>query len=333
MTRQHTSVQNMSTTDESAASTRAANPFAEGAAFIDGAFTPIHEARLPLLDWGFIRGDANQDTISCWKGMLFRLEDHLDRFFRNIGSLRMTCPLTRDEVRDVAVNLVRKSGLREAYVQLIMTRGAPPIGSRDPRDCVNRFQAYCIPYVWIATLEKQKTGLSMHVSDRWRVPTQSVSPLLKHYHWLDFEMSLFDAYDRGAETACCIDADGNIAEGPGFNVFAIIDGVVRTPKDGVLDGMTRRTAIELCEEQDQPWDYGYFTVEDVQKNASEMFITSTSGGIIPITTVNGVKLGDGAPGPVTRTVHDAYWSKREAGWLATPVDYASDQTHAAEKAQ
>ena len=294
---------------------------AAGAAFIDGGYVPIQQARLPLLDWGFLRGDANQDTISAWRGSFFRLEDHLDRFFANLKALRMVCPLPREAVRDVVFELVRRTGLREAYVQLVNTRGLPPIGSRDPRQCVNRFQAFCIPYVWIATREKQRTGLSMHVSERWRVPAQSVSPRLKHYHWLDFQMSLFDAYDAGAETACCIDMAGHLAEGPGFNVMAVFDGEVRTPDEGVLEGMTRRTTLELCDLLEIPWRYGIFSADEVRNSATELFMTTTAGGIIPVTTLDGEPVGDGKPGPVTRRLSEAYWAKREAGWHGTPIDY------------
>lgn len=297
----------------------AAHPFAKGAAFVDGDYVPIAEARIPLLDWGFLRGDANQDTISAWNRRFFRLEDHLDRFFKNLGELRMACPLSRDAVREVAFELVRRTGLDDAYVQLIITRGMPPIGSRDPRDCVNRFQAFCIPYVWIATREKQAVGLSMHTSHRWRVPAQSVSPRIKHYHWLDFQLSLLDAYDAGAETACCIDMEGHLAEGPGFNVMAVLDGEVRTPDEGVLEGMTRRTVLELCDELSIPWRYARFTAEAVRRHASELFLTTTAGGVIPVTTLDGEPLGDGRPGPVTRRLSEAYWTKREAGWHATPI--------------
>jgi branched-chain amino acid aminotransferase len=76
-----------------------------------------------------------------------------------------------------------------------MTRGTLPVGSRDPRPCNNRFHAFAIPYVWIASPEAQQRGLNVHVSDIRRVPAQSVSPLIKHYHWLDFEMGLFEALD------------------------------------------------------------------------------------------------------------------------------------------
>jgi branched-chain amino acid aminotransferase len=99
-----------------------------------------------LLDWGFLRSDACQETISVWDGSFFRLQDHLDRFQRSIGRLRMTSPESPDQIRCIAHELVALPGFRNAYVQIIMTRGRPPIGSRDLRLCTNRFQA-SIPYV------------------------------------------------------------------------------------------------------------------------------------------------------------------------------------------
>ena len=120
----------------------------------------------------------------------------------------MTGPYDGSERRAIVIECVRRSGLRRAYVQMIMTRGRPPVGSRDPRECVNAFYVFCIPYVWIATPEVKARGLHLHVSDRWRIPPESVDPTLKHYHWLEFEMGLFDAYDRGAETVALRDRHG-----------------------------------------------------------------------------------------------------------------------------
>ena len=291
-----------------------------GIAFVEGRYVPIAEARIPLLDWGFLRSDANQDTVTVWDGAFFRLDDHLARFDRNIAKLRMTGPCDSGERRRIAVECVRRSGLRRAYVQLIMTRGRPPIGSRDPRRCVNAFYVFCIPYVWIAAPEVKARGLHLHVSDRWRIPPESVDPTLKHYHWLEFEMGLFDAYDRGAETVVLSDRHGGVTEGPGFNVFIVEGGALHTPDDGVLDGMTRRTVLELCAGAGIPC-----RLEGIAKNrlaaADEVFLSSSGGGVIPITTVDGAPVGDGAPGPLTRRLDDLYWSRRAAGWHATPVKY------------
>lgn len=297
-----------------------AKTYANGIAFMNGDYVPIEEARIPLLDWGFLRSDANQDTISVWKGVFFRLDDHLARFTRNITKLRMTGEFDEAARRDIVVECVRRTGFRDAYVQMIMTRGRPPIGVRDPRRCRNQFYVFSIPYMWVATPEQQKVGLHLHVSDIQRVPATSVDPTIKHYHWLDFEMGLFEAYDAGTDTVVLTDGDGNIAEGPGFNIFAVRGGRLVTPDTGVLDGMTRRTVFELCAETNLTHGERPLSKDELV-SADEVFLSTTAGGLIPITTIDGAKVGDGAPGPVTRRLSQLYWQKREAGWHGTPVTY------------
>jgi len=294
--------------------------FKAGAAYVDGQFCSIEEARIPLLDWGFLRSDACQDTISVWDGSFFRLQDHLERFQRSVGRLRMTSPESPDRVRSIVHELVVLPGFRNAYVQIIMTRGRPPIGSRDIRLCKNRFQAFSMPYMWVASPEVQARGMSLHVSGRVRVPAQSVDPMVKHYHWLDFQMGLFEAYDAGAETVILVDLDGYVTEGSGFNIFADVEGRLVTPGHGVLDGMTRRTVIELCLGLGIEAVEGNFTPEQL-RSANEVFLRTTAGGVIPVTSIDNVKIADGSPGPKTVRLHTEYWKRRAAGWYAEPVDY------------
>jgi len=300
-----------------------ANPFAAGAAFAGGRFVPVAEASIPLLDWGFLRSDACQDTISIWNGRFFRLDDHLARFERSWRALRMRCPYTPEELRRILATTVMLTGLRDAYAQLIMTRGRPPIGSRDLRLAENRFYLFCIPYVWIATPEVQQRGLSVKVSGIRRVPAQSVDPQVKHYHWLDFEMGLFEAYDAGADTVVLTDLDGNVAEGPGFNIFAVKDGRMVTPARGVLDGMTRTTVFELAEELNVQAQLGDVTPSALA-GADEVFLSTTAGGVLPVTTVDGRPVGDGRPGPTTLRLADLYWRKRNDGWKTTQVASLAD---------
>ncbi|MBB4235919.1 aminotransferase class IV [Rhizobium esperanzae] len=295
--------------------------YANGSAYVDGKIVPIEEAKVPLLDWGFLRSDACQETISVWDGSFFRLSDHLDRFQRSIQRLRMdTAPVERADILRVVHELVAVCGFRDAYVQIIMTRGRPPIGSRDLRLCLNRFQAFCMPYMWVASPEKQEAGMALHISRRVRVPPQSVDPLVKHYHWLDFEMSLFEAYEKGADTVVLSDLHGNITEGPGFNIFAVIDGSLRTPSSGILDGMTRRSVMELCNELNVGVVEEHISFERLLK-ATEIFLTTTAGGIIPVSSVNGTTVGSGAVGEQTRRIHHSYWHKRSSGWYGEPVAY------------
>lgn len=293
--------------------------FGAGTAWIDGRIVPVAEASLPLLDWGFLRSDACQETISAWDGLLFRLDDHLDRFWRSLERLRMTSPLSRDEIRGAIHALIATAGYDNAYVQIIMTRGRPPIGSRDIRLCTQRFQAFCIPYVWIATPEVQQRGLHVHIGSRHRVPATSVDPMVKHYHWLDFELGLLEAFDHGAETVVLTDGQGHILEGPGFNIFVRKGDKLLTPRSGMLDGMTRRTVMELCA------DLG-ISVEETDvpvaalRDADEALLTTTAGGVLPVASVDAKAIRNG-PGPFTARIHAAYWQRRADGWLGEPVDY------------
>ena len=140
--------------------------YANGAAFVDGQFVPIAEARVPILDWGFLRSDATYDVAHVWRGSFFRLEDHLDRFERSMEHLRMSLPYGRDDIRDILLECVRLSGLRDAYAEIICTRGMPKPGSRDPRECENRFYAFVVPFIWIADPDKQERGLHAVIANR-----------------------------------------------------------------------------------------------------------------------------------------------------------------------
>lgn len=296
--------------------------FSRGIAYIDGGYHEIRDARIPIQDWGFLRSDANQDTVTVWRGAFFRLDDHLARFARNIERLRMATPETAEDRRRIAIDCVRRTGLRDAYVQLVMTRGRPQAGVRDVRRVKNRFIIFCVPYIWIVPPAVKEKGLHLHVSERWRVPPESVDPTIKHYHWLDFEMGLFDAYDRGADTVILSDRHGNVTEGPGFNIFLVKDGGLRTPDSGVLDGMTRRTVQELADSLQMPC-----RLEPVAKaslpEADEIFLSSSAGGIFSVTRLDGAPVGAGEPGPLTTRLESLYWEKRAAGWHATPVDYGT----------
>jgi branched-chain amino acid aminotransferase len=295
-------------------------PYEGGAAFVEGRFVPVGEARVPILDWGFLRSDATYDVAHVWRGAFFRLDDHLSRFARGMEMLRMTVPYGRAEIRDILLECVRLSGLRDAYVEVVCTRGVPPPGSRDPRECQNNLFAFAVPFVWIADPEKQERGLHATIARVQRIQPEAVDPTVKNYHWLDLVTGLYEAYDRGGETVILIDREENVVEGPGFNVFAVKDGAVFTPDRGVLEGVTRRTVMELAAEREIPLETRKVPAREVRE-ADEVFVTSTAGGVIPVTRVDGVPVGGGAPGPVTLRLREAYWELHKDPRFATPVQY------------
>lgn len=300
--------------------TPAPGQFEGGCAFADGAYVPLSEAKISLFDWGFTRSDVTYDVVSTWQGAFFRLDDHLDRFFASLEKMRLTLPYSRAELRDILHDCVRAGGLQDAYVAMICTRGVPPKGARDPRMAQNRFYAYAVPYVWIASRDKQLQGIDLHVSQRIRIAPESVDPTVKNYHWMDLVQSLLDAYDQGRDTSCVVDAQGNIMEGPGFNVFMVKNGVVRTANRGVLEGISRRTVIELCERLGIPLEIAPIPLAEFRQ-ADEVFLSSTGGGVLPIAKLDGQPLAH-FPGPITGRLYDAYWALHDEAAYRDPVNYS-----------
>ena len=297
----------------------ATGEFEGGAAFVEGNFVPLSEAKISMFDWGFTRSDVTYDVVSVWGGAFFRLDDHLERFFANLEKLRFRIPYSREQVRDILHGCVRAGNLRDSYVAMLCTRGVPTGGVRDPRLSENRFYAYALPYAWIASREKQLAGMDLHISQRQRISPASVDPTIKNYHWLDLVQSLFEAYDQERDTSCVLDADGHVAEGPGFNVFMVKDGVVQTTDHGVLEGISRRTALELCERLSIPLRIAPFSIEAL-RTADEVFLTSTAGGIMAIAKVDGVARRQ-FPGPITTRLQDGYWAMHDEPAYRDPVSY------------
>lgn len=297
----------------------------QGCAYVDGRYVAPEEARISVFDWGFLHSDATYDVAHVWKGRFFRIDAHLDRFFASCDALRLNPGLPRAEVKAVMHECVRRAALTDAYVEVLCTRGQPAPGSRDPRTCRNTFMAFAIPFVWIADPDKQKRGVDMIVGSPHRIPQSSVDPRIKNYHWLDFVMGLYEAYERGGETVVLLDAQGHVTEGPGFNVFGVFDDGGRkrlvTAQSGVLEGVSRRTVIELAraaghEVQVRPW-----TAAELRA-ADEVFLSSTGGGVIPIARLDGCAIGGRAAGdfgPVTRQLQDAYWALHEDPAYTEPV--------------
>ena len=303
-----------------AAAAAAANGEESGVAFCEGRYVPVAEARISVFDWGFARCDTTYDVVHVWKGSFFRLEDHLDRFERSCGLMRLDPGLDRGELREVLMECVRRSGLRDAYVKLACTRGQPAPGSRDPRTCRNTFFAFAVPFIWIFPPERQERGIHLILSSIPRIPPASVDPTAKNFHWGDLNRGLFEAHERGGDTVALSDFDGNVSEGPGFNVFRVQGGRVTTPEGTVLGGITRRTVEELCEELGIGFEYGTVPA-DTLREADEAFLSSTAGGVIAVTRVDDRILSNDAPGPLTTRIRDLYWRKHDEGWHGTPVAY------------
>ena len=295
-------------------------PWPAGAAWIDGRYCPIEDARISVLDLGVTRSDCTYDVVHVWEGRFYRLDAHLDRFTESMARLRLNPGLDRAAIEAALHGCVRHAGLQAAYVSMTCTRGRMPPGSRDLRTARSMFYCYAVPFIWISRPDQQEAGASMRVSQVTRIPPQSVDPTVKNYHWLDLDLALLDAYDHDADLVVLRDLSGAIAEGPGYNVFAHLDGRWLTPATGTLQGITRCSLIELARAAGQRVDEDRLTAEDLLR-ADEVLVTSTAGGIMPVTVIDGKPVGTGAPGPLTRQLRDRYWASHQDPWYSTPVRY------------
>ena len=290
-----------------------------GAAWMNDKIIPISEAMIPVTDWGLTHSDITYDVVPVWNGGFFRIDDYINRFHVSMKSLRLDPGMSRDEIQSALIHMVAASGLRNSYVAMVCSRGSPTIrGSRDPRDCANHFYAWCVPYVHIIKPELISTNATALIAQSVRrIPDDSVNPLTKNYHWADFTKGLFEAKDNNYETVILADHDNNITEGPGFNVFAVINNKIVTSNHGVLAGISRRTVLEMAASLNIKTEIRNLFVDELL-DADEVFISTSGGGVIPLIKVNDTIYANGACGPLTHKLNSTYWE-----WMASPT-YRTD---------
>jgi branched-chain amino acid aminotransferase len=294
--------------------------FTQGCAFVRGQYLPIAQASIPITDWGFLRSDATYDVVTVWEGAFFRLDAHLERFRRSCQRWRLDPGLTDEQVAEVLAQCVRLSGLRSSYVEMICTRGQPPWGSRDPRLAVNQFYAFAVPFVWIANAQQREQGLHVKISDVQRIPAASVDPSAKNYHWNDLTMGLLGALDAGADTVLLVDGQGNVVEGPGFNVFCVSGGALVTPDQGMLEGISRRTVIEIAQSLGLEVQLRTLAADEL-RGAQEVLLSTSGGGVLPVTKVDQQVIANGTPGPITRQLVQTYWAWHADPAYSRAIDY------------
>ena len=165
-------------------------------------------------------------------------------------------------------------------------------------------------------------GAHLVVAETLRIPGTSVDPRAKNFHWADLTRGQFEAHDRGADFCVLLDEHGYVTEGPGFNIFVVTDERIATPDAGVLEGITRRSVIELCNDLGLSIEIRPVPVAEL-RDADEIFLSTTAGGVMPASRIDGRIMGNDRPGPVSTRVHDRFWARRAEGWHATPVNYAA----------
>ena len=300
---------------------RSGNPYSAGVAWIAGEYSSIERARIPMLDQGFLRGDLTYDVPAVWDGRLFRLDDHLDRLERSCEKLRLRIPVARNEIKSLLLEMVARSGIRDAYIEIIVTRGLKFV--LDYECYENNLYLMVLPYIWCMPPDSHfRGGPAVVTRTVRRIPPGAIDPTIKNLQWGDFVRGWIEAKDRNAVYALLPDGDGNVTEGGGYNICVIKDGKLRTPSYGVLEGITRKTVFEIAKVKGISAELGVVKIEELY-HADEMFICSTAGGIMPLSELDGKPIGAGNVGPVTRTIWESYWAYHYDPLLSVPVKYHS----------
>ena len=277
--------------------------------YVNGRIVPESEARVSIHDRGFVQGDAVFDTTRTFGHKIFRLDEHLDRLFDSLRYTRIDPGMGRDKLAELTMqvleaNLPLLDPEDDYWVTQRITRGAPnPDGGFDPTVIVD-----CLPLPFLQRSRFYRDGLPVRTPSVRRTPPESMSPRAKTHNYLNLVMGDLEVKAADPQAlSILLDLDGNLCEGLGSNIFTVRDGELATPRDRfVLAGISRSVTFELAESLNLPVHQMDIDLYDAYA-ADEVFITSTSWCICPISTINGSVVGSGRiPGPVTQQLQDAY---------------------------
>ena len=291
--------------------------------YLNGEYVPESEARIPFRDRGVKFGDAVFDTTRTFGHEIFRLREHLERFYRSLKYLRINAGLTIDDFISVTEQVVERNlpliGKDEDYwVTQRVTRGIDPADRAAwPEWNGPTIIVECLPLPLVARAPFYRDGLDIVTPSVRRVAPDMVSPRAKTHNYLNLILGELEVSAQVPNAmAILLDENGNLSEGKGSNLFLVANGVIRTPKERyVLPGVSRAMVLELAAKLG-------FTLEEADidlfdtYNAEESFVSSTSFCVCPVRSVNGNGLPGECPGPVTKQIIDAYIDHVGFDWYA-----------------
>lgn len=271
--------------------------------YVDGEWIPKSRASISVYDHGMLYGDGVFEGIRVYNGVIFRFKEHLERLYSSAKSIRLQVPLSPEEMTRTVVETLKRNGLKDAYIRLVVTRGVGDLGV-DPRKCRKPSLIIITEYVdpSFGSLAKQM-GISVIISSVRRDAVDATTHEIKSLNYLNSVLAKLEAIDAGADDALMLDRNGFVSEATTTNLFIVKYGEIYTPSStaGILPGVTRRRIIKLARELDYKVVERGLTPYDVT-NADEAFLTGTLAEVVPLVKVRGIEIGDGKVGPVTRRI-------------------------------
>ncbi len=286
--------------------------------YVNGDFKPPSQATISILDQGFLLDDGVFDIVSAWKGNIFKLDEHLDRFFQSLRAARLANPMMREQGSEAIIETVRPNGMHDASILFILTRGIAKQVVTDPRDYDPTVIIWAAPYVFLTDKQKRTTGIRLSISHLRSFTADTLDPRYKCPDRLHFQLARIEALEAGYDDVIWLSNDGYVSEGPASNIFMVSKGTLYTPVRDVLHGITRQIFLDLARATAIPAIERDLTAFDLY-SADEVFTCSTAGGALAVREVSGRPLQSATPGPVTQQLDSSYWRFCESGAHGTRI--------------
>jgi branched-chain amino acid aminotransferase len=274
--------------------------------YLDGKFFEKSKAVVSVFDHGLLYGDGIFEGIRAYNGSVFRLTEHIDRLYDSAKSIRLKIPLTRHEMTEAVLETIRKNELRDAYIRLVVTRGAGDLGV-DPSLCKSP-TVFIIAEPMASVLgPREPRVIKVIISSYRRDRVDATSHEIKSLNYMNSILAKIEAGSAGADDAIMLDQRGFVSEASVSNVFLVKKGELATPSfgAGILHGITRDRVIRLCS------DLGLELMErDITPfeltTADEVFIVGTKSEILAVGSISGAKVGSGSAGPITKRLFQEF---------------------------
>jgi len=264
------------------------------------------EASVSVFDRGFLYGDSVYETLRTAGGRPVELARHLDRLRRSALGIGLEIPFDDAALRAAIAATHAASGNADSYVRVIVTRGTGPL-MLDPRVSSSPLLVVLVQELRLPAPALYEAGLSVRIVDVHKISARSLDPTLKTGNYLNSIQALRQAAESAAEDAILCSPAGDVAEGATSNVFMVRAGELRTPAlaTGLLEGITRALVLALATELGIGWRETKIWPDELRA-ADEVFLTSSVRGAMPVTTLDGQRVGAGGVGPVTRRILTRY---------------------------
>lgn len=274
--------------------------------YIGGKFVDKEDAKISVYDHGLLYGDGVFEGIRSYAGQVFRMKEHVDRLYESARAIHLVIPMTREEMAKAIVDTLAVNNFTDAYIRLVVTRGAGSLGL-DPRRTTDPQVIIITDSISLYPEEYYENGLAIITAGTIRNHPAALSPRIKSLNYLNNIMAKIEGTNAGCLEALMLNHSGYVAECTGDNIFIVKKGVIHTPSidAGILDGITRQAVIDLAT------SLGIVVIERTMERhdiltADECFLTGTAAEVIPVTKLDGRPIGDGEVGPVSRKLRVAY---------------------------